>query len=106
MTAVEQTRRVPNLGKRLDSIFGSLIGATVVAIIVTSTIHLIKSEPIGLERILIGGISGGIGGIIGLFIITEIAGHKWITTVLLSLAVGILDGLLVGAAVTFFPSMF
>ena len=87
-------------------IFGSLIGATVVAIIVTSTIHLIKSEPIGFERIFIGGISGGIGGIMGLFIISEIVGHKWFTTVLLSLAVGILDGLLVGAAVAFFPSMF
>ena len=106
MTAAEQAKRVFKAREQLDSIFGSLIGATMVAIIATSTVHLVRSGPMGFERILIGGISGGIGGIVGLFIISEIASYKWFTTLLLSLTVGILDGLLVGAAVAFFPSMF
>ncbi len=105
MTATERTSRVCRTREQFDSLYGSLIGATVVAIIATSTFHLVRSEPLGLERILIGGISGGIGGIVGVFIISEIAGRNWLRIVVLSLTVGILDGLLVGAAVAFFPSM-
>ena len=106
MTATEQTSRVSRARERLDSLYGSLIGATVVAIIATSTFHLIKSEPLGFERVLIGGIAGGIGGIVGVFIISEIAGRRWFTILLFSLTIGVLDGLLVGAAVYFLPTMF
>jgi hypothetical protein len=92
--------------EQLDSFLASLIGATVVAIIATSTIHLIKNEPNGFERILIGGIFGGIGGLIGLFVISEVGGQKLFRIVLMSLTIGVLDGLLVGAAVAFFPAFF
>ncbi len=105
MTAAEQTKRVFNREQR-DSVFGSLIGATVIAIIATSAFHLIPTEPVSYERILIGGVAGGFGGVMGLFIISEIVGRRWLTAVLLSLALGVLDGLLVGAAVSFFPSIF
>lgn len=88
-----------------DSVFGSLIGATVIAIIATSAFHLIPTEPISYERILIGGVAGGIGGIMGLFVISEVAGRRWSRAVLLSLAFGVVDGLLVGAAIALFPSV-
>ena len=106
MTATEQTRRVSKAKEHLDSLYGSLIGATVVAIIAISTIHLVRSEPYGFERVLIGGAAGGIGGIIGVFLISEIVSRRWVTVVLVSLTIGILDGLLVGVAVSFFPSIF
>ncbi len=105
MTVSEQTTRAFKARERRDCVLGSLIGATVVTIIAASTLHLVRSEPLGFMRIAIAGVSGGIGGIMGLFIISEVVGHNWFSTVLLSLAVGILDGLLVGAAVAYFPSM-
>ena len=105
MTAVEHTKRLFNTREQRDLLFGSIIGSTVMAIIATSGVLLIRTEPIGFERVLIGGISGGFGGLVGLFIISEIVGHKWFSAVLLSLVVGVLDGLLVGAAVALFPSM-
>ena len=105
MTAAEHTKRVFNTREERDSVFGSLIGATVIAIIATSAFHLISTETISYERILIGGISGGFGGIIGLFIISEIVGRSWFRAVLLSLALGVLDGLLVGAAIALFPTI-
>ena len=89
-----------------DLLFGSLIGATVVAIIATSASHFIHAGEANMERVVIGGISGGFGGIIGLFIISEVVDRKWLRAVLLSVAVGVLDGLLVGVAVALFPSMF
>jgi hypothetical protein len=103
--AAERTKRVFNTREERDSVFGSLIGATVIAIIATSAFHLIPAEPISYERILIGGIGGGIGGIIGLFIISEIVGRRWFRAILLSVAIGVLDGLLVGAAIALFPSI-
>lgn len=104
MTAAEHIRRVFTTRQERDSVFGSLIGATVIAIIATSAFHLIPTEPISYERILVGGIGGGIGGVVGLFIISEIVGRRWFRTVLLSVAIGVLDGLLVGAAIALFPS--
>ncbi len=106
MTAVERTKRLFSTREQRDLLFASLIGATVVAIIATSAAHFIRTEPVGVGRILLGGISGGIGGVVGLFIISEIVGRKWFAAVFLSLIVGVLDGLLVGAAVALFPSMF
>ena len=106
MTATERTRRVFGTRQERDSVFGSLIGATVIAIIATSVFRLIPTEPISYERILIGGAGGGIGGIAGLFIISEIVGTRWVRAILLSLAIGVLDGVLVGAAIALFPSIF
>ena len=106
MTATEHTKRVFGTREERDSLFGSLIGATVIAVIATSSFRLIPTESISYERILIGGIGGGIGGILGLFIICEIVGRRWLRVVMLSLALGVLDGLLVGAAIAFFPSIF
>ncbi len=105
MTLVEHTKRVFNTREERDSVFGSLIGATVIAIIATSAFHLIPVEPVSYERIVIGGIAGGIGGIVGLFIISEIVGRRWFKAILLSVALGVLDGLLVGAAIALFPSI-
>ena len=105
MTAAEHTKRVFNTREERDSVFGSLIGATVIAIIATSAFHLIPTEPISYERILIGGIAGGLGGVMGLFIISEIVGRKWLRAVLISFAIGILDGILVGATIAIFPSI-
>ncbi len=95
-----------NSREERDSVFGSLIGATVIAVIATSAFHMMPTEVISYQRILIGGIAGGLGGILGLFIISEIAGQRWFRAVLLSLAIGVLDGLLVGAAIAVFPSIF
>ena len=106
VTAVENTRKLFKTREQRDLLFGSLIGATVIAIIVTSASHFIPADQARLERVLIGGISGGFGGIIGLLVISEIVDRKWLSAVLLSAAVGILDGLLVGVAVALFPSMF
>ena len=105
MTAAEHTKRVFNTREERDSVFGSLIGATVIAIIATSAFHLIPTETISYERILIGGIAGGFGGIVGLFIISEIAGKRWFRVVLVSMALGVLDGMLVGAAIALFPTI-
>ena len=52
------------------------------------------------------GIAGGVGGLVGLFIISEMVGRKWFAAIMLSLMVGVLDGLLIGVAVALFPSMF
>ncbi len=106
MTAVENSRKLFNTREQRDLLFGSLIGATVIAIIATSASHFIHADQAAIERVLIGGISGGFGGIIGLFIIGEIIDRKWLSAVLFSAVVGILDGLLVGVAVALFPSMF
>ncbi len=103
---MEDTKRAVHAREQRDLLFGSLIGATVFAIIATSAIHFVKSEPVGFERLLIGAVSGGLGGVIGLFIISEIVGQKWFVAILLSLAVGVVDGFLVGAALALFPSMF
>ena len=105
MTAAGNTKRVFSTREERDSVFGSLIGATVIAIIATSAFHLIPAEPVSYERILIGGIAGGFGGVIGVFIISEVAGGRWLRVILLSLTLGVLDGLLVGAAVALFPSL-
>lgn len=105
MTAAEHTKRVFNTREERDSVFGSLIGATVIAIIATSAFHLIPLESISYERILIGGVAGGLGGVIGLFIISEIVGRSWFRAIVLSLALGVLDGMLVGAAIALFPSI-
>ncbi len=83
-----------------------MIGATVIAVIATSAAHFIKAEPIGIERWIVGAISGGFGGVAGIFIISEMAGQKLFPALLLSIAVGIVDGTLVGVAVALFPSIF
>ena len=88
-----------------DSVAGSLIGATIIAIIASSAFHLFPSETISFERVLVGGFAGGVGGIAGLFVISEITGRNWIRTVMVSLTLGVLDGLLVGAAIAVFPSI-
>lgn len=106
MTAIEETKRVFTSRERRDLLFGSMIGATVVAVIATSAAHFIKAEPAGIERLLIGAISGGLGGMAGIFIISEIVGQKLFPAILLSIAVGVLDGAIVGAAVALFPSIF
>ena len=106
LTAVQNSKKLFKTREQLDLLFGSLIGATVIAIIATSASHLIHAGDVGFERVLIGGISGGFGGVVGLFIISEIVDRKWVTAILLSAAVGVLDGLLVGVAVALFPSMF
>ncbi len=106
VTPVENTKKLFMTRERRDLLFGSLIGATVIAIIATSASHFIHADQAGLERIMIGGVSGGFGGVIGLLIISEIVDRKWLGAVLLSAAVGILDGLLVSVAVALFPSMF
>lgn len=103
---LEDTKRVIHVREQRDLFFGSMIGATVFAIIASSAVHFVRTEPVGFERLLIGGISGGLGGVIGLFIISEIVGQKWFVAVLLSLAVGVVDGFLVGAALALFPSVF
>ncbi len=105
-TVLEDTKRVIHVREQRDLFFGSMIGATVFAIIASSAVHFVRTEPVGFERLLIGGISGGLGGVIGLFIISEIVGQKWFVAVLLSLAVGVVDGFLVGAALALFPSVF
>ncbi len=106
LTAVENNRKLFSTREQLDLLFGSLIGATVIAIIATSASHLIHAGDVGFDRVLIGGISGGFGGVVGLFIISEVVDRRWLTALLVSAAVGILDGLLVGVAVALFPSMF
>lgn len=106
MTAVENSKKLFNTREERDLLFGSMIGATVIAIIATSASHFIHADQAAIERVLIGGISGGIGGVVGIFIVGEIIDRKWLRAVLLSAAVGILDGLLVGVAVALFPSMF
>ncbi len=106
VTAVENSKKLFNTREQRDLFFGSIIGATVIAIIATSASHFIHADQAALERIVIGGISGGFGGVVGLFIIGEIIDRKWLSAVLISATVGILDGLLVGVAVALFPSMF
>jgi len=106
VTAVEQTKKFFTSRERRDLLFGSMIGATVVAIIATSAAHFIKADPAGIERLLVGAVSGGFGGIAGIFIISEIVGNKLFPALLLSVTVGIVDGALVGAAVALFPSIF
>jgi hypothetical protein len=105
-TAVQNTKKLFKTREERDLLFGSMIGATVIAIIVTSANHFIHADQAGLERIVIGGVSGGFGGVIGLLIISEVVNRKWLSAVLLSVFVGVLDGLLVGVAVALFPSMF
>ncbi len=106
VSAIQNTRKPLLSREQRDLLFGSLIGATVVAIIATSAAHFVRDEPVGFARVLIGGISGGVGGLVGLFIISEMVGRRWFAAIMLSLMVGVLDGLLIGVAVALFPSMF
>ncbi len=106
VSAKQNTKKTFLTREQRDLLFGSLIGSTVVAIIATSAAHFVRNEPIGFGRILIGGISGGVGGLVGLFIISEMVGRNWLSAILLSLTVGVLDGVLIGVAVALFPSMF
>jgi hypothetical protein len=105
VTAAEHTKRVLSTREERDSVFGSLIGATVIAMIAASAFHLIPTESVSFQRILVAGVAGGVGGVLGLFIISEIVGGRWFRSILLSLAIGVLDGLLVGAAIALFPSI-
>ncbi len=106
VTAVENSHKLFKTREQSDLLFASLIGATVIAIIVTSVAHFILPDPELPGRMLIGGVSGGFGGVLGLFIISEIVDRNWLNAVLVSAAVGVLDGLLVGVAVALFPSLF
>lgn len=92
--------------KFIDLLLGVLIGATIISILVVSFMHLVRYSSSVSEHMLFSAAAGIVGGIFGLLVIGEFAGHRWFAAAMVAVLAGLLDGLIVGFLVSLFPSVF